>query len=119
MNEQHRQRSALVHGRKQALHESGRRFVDHQTVTHSKNEYARGEVHTNTVEGFFSIFKRGMIGVYQHCDEKHLHRYLTEFDYRYNHREGLGFSDWERTEATFPGIVGERLTYRRTHQVHV
>lgn len=95
----------------------GATFSDHQTVCHSKKEYARGEVNTNTVEGFFSIFKRGMIGVYQHCDEKHLHRYLAEFDYRYNHREGLGFSDWERTEASFYGIVGKRLTYRRTHQV--
>ena len=94
----------------------GTTFADHQTVCHSKKEYARGEVNTNTVEGFFSIFKRGMIGVYQHCDEKHLHRYLAEFDFRYNHREGLGFSDWERAEASFRGIVGKRLTYRRTHQ---
>ena len=97
----------------------GRVFAEHSTVNHTAKEYARGEVNTNTVEGVFSIFKRGMIGVYQHCDEKHLHRYLAEFDYRYNHREGLGFSDWERTEATFDGIVGRRLTYRRTHQAHV
>jgi len=93
----------------------GARFAEHKTVCHSKKEYARGEVNTNTVEGFFSIFKRGMIGVYQHCDEKHLHRYLAEFDFRYNHREGLGFTDWERAEASFRGIVGKRLTYRATH----
>ncbi|GAA0560175.1 hypothetical protein GCM10008942_05830 [Rhizomicrobium electricum] len=86
----------------------GASFAEHETVCHSKKESARGEVNTNTVEDFFSIFKRGMIGVYQHCDEKHLHRYLAEFDFRYNHREGLGFTDWERAEASFRGIVGKR-----------
>ena len=60
--------------------------ADHQTVNHGRGEYVRGDVHTNTVEGYFSIFKRGMKGVYQHCSEKHLHRYLSEFDFRYSNR---------------------------------
>jgi transposase-like protein len=90
-------------------------FADHQTVKHSIKEYARGEVHTNTIEGAFSIFKRGMKGVYQHCKEKHLHRYLAEFDFRYNHRVGLGFSDIDRTKAAIKGIEGKRLTYHQTH----
>ena len=62
-----------------------------ETVKHSAKEYARGDVHVNSAEGYFSIFKRGMRGVYQHCKEKHLHRYLAEFDFRYNHRTALGF----------------------------
>jgi transposase-like protein len=91
----------------------GANFSEHSTVNHSRKEYARGPVHTNTIEGFFGIFKRGMRGVYQHCDEKHLHRYLAEFDFRYNYREGLGFNDADRMNASIPGIVGKRLTYRR------
>lgn len=90
-------------------------FADHQTVRHSAKEYARDEVHANTVEGSFSIFKRGMRGVYQHCKEKHLHRYLAEFDFRYNHRVGLGYSDIDRTKAAIKGIEGKRLTYHQTH----
>jgi transposase-like protein len=87
---------------------------DHQTVVHSHNEYVRGDVHTNTIENYFSVFKRGMRGIYQHCSEKHLHRYLAEFDYRYNHREAIGYDDAARFDASIPGIVGKRLTYRRT-----
>ncbi len=68
----------------------GAEFKAHETVTHSHKEYVRGDVHTNTVEGVFSIFKRGMKGIYQHCSEKHLHRYLAEFDFRYNNRTALG-----------------------------
>jgi transposase-like protein len=90
-------------------------FADHQTVKHSGGEYAREEVHTNTVEGAFSIFKRGMRGVYQHCKEKHLHRYLSEFDFRYNYRVGLGFSDIDRTKAAIQGIAGKRLMYDQAH----
>lgn len=90
-------------------------FASHETVKHSRKEYARGEVHTNTIEGSFSIFKRGMRGVYQHCKEKHLHRYLAEFDFRYNHRVGLGYSDIDRTKAAIKGIEGKRLTYHQTH----
>jgi transposase-like protein len=90
----------------------GRDFTWHASVDHSKEEYVRGRVHTNTVEGYYSIFKRGMIGVYQHCSEKHLHRYLAEFDFRYSNRVRLGVDDVERTERAIKGIVGKRLTYR-------
>jgi hypothetical protein len=93
----------------------GKEFASHETVNHSKEEYVRGEAHTNTIEGVFSIFKRGMIGVYQHCGEQHLKRYLTEFDFRYNHRIALGVDDQERAAAALKGIEGRRLTYRRTH----
>jgi hypothetical protein len=84
-------------------------------VRHSRKEYARGDVHTNTVEGYFSIFKRGMRGVYQHCKEKHLHRYLAEFDFRYNHRIALGIGDGERAAQLVLGTAGKRLTYRQAH----
>ena len=76
-----------------------------------QDEWVRGTVYTNTVEGYFSLFKRGMRGVYQHCSEKHLHRYLAEFDFRYNARSALGVEDVERTERALKGIVGRRLTY--------
>ena len=69
----------------------GQEFAAHETVKHGDKEYARGDVTTNTVEGYFSIFKRGMRGVYQHCGEKHLHRYLAEYDFRYNPRSALGY----------------------------
>jgi transposase-like protein len=85
----------------------------HETVMHTANEYVRGEVTTNTVENYFSVFKRGMRGVYQHCAEKHLHRYLAEFDFRYNNRAALGVEDGERAANLAAGIVGKRLTYRR------
>lgn len=90
----------------------GREFADHQVVQHSANEYVRGDAHTNTIEGYFSIFKRGMKGVYQHCSERHLHRYLAEFDFRYNHRTANGVEDAERTTTALRGIVGKRLLYR-------
>lgn len=92
----------------------GKTLADHQTVQHTRDEYVRGDAHTNTVEGFYSIFKRGMKGVYQHCDERHLHRYLAEFDFRYSNRAKLGVSDRERADKALKGIVGKRLTYRRT-----
>jgi len=88
-------------------------FAQHETVKHSAKEYARGDVTTNTVEGYFSIFKRGMKGVYQHCDEKHLHRYLSEFDFRYNTRTKLGFNDSDRAALAVKGAAGKRLTYRQ------
>jgi transposase-like protein len=93
------------------------RFAQHEAVKHSADEYVRGDVTTNTVEGYFSIFKRGMKGVYQHCGEKHLHRYLSEFEYRYNTRTALGFNDLMRAEALVPGIKGKRLTYRRPNKI--
>jgi transposase-like protein len=88
-------------------------FAQHETVRHTAKEYVRGDVHTNTAEGYFSIFKRGMKGVYQHCREKHLHRYLAEFDHRYKYRVALGFSDIDRTYATIRGTAGKRLTYKQ------
>lgn len=90
-------------------------FGEHLTVRHSAGEYVRGDVHTNTIEGVFSIFKRGMKGIYQHCKEKHLHRYLAEYDFRYNTREKLGFNDTDRTLAAIRGAEGKRLTYRQPH----
>lgn len=87
----------------------------HETVRHSADEYVRGDVHSNSVEGFFSVFKRGMRGVYQKCDEKHLHRYLAEYDFRFNHRAALGVNDTERTDAAIAGTVGKRLTYHQTN----
>ena len=87
-------------------------FAKHQTVKHGAGEYARGDVTTNTVEGFFSVFKRGMKGTYQHCAEKHLHRYLAEFDFRYSNRSALGITDGERRTLAIKGAAGKRLTYR-------
>jgi transposase-like protein len=89
-----------------------RHFAAHAFTSHSAGEYVRGETHTNTVEGFYSVFKRGMKGVYQHCSERHLHRYIAEFDFRYNQRARLGFSDLARTDKALNGIIGKRLTYR-------
>ena len=91
----------------------GQNFARHEMVNHTKEEWARGDAHTNTIEGFFSIFKRGMKGVYQHCAEHHLHRYLAEFDFRYNTRKALGVEDLERAEIALNGVKGKRLTYRR------
>ncbi|HET7083148.1 MAG TPA: IS1595 family transposase [Rhizomicrobium sp.] len=92
--------------------------TEHHTVHHASKEYARGIVHTNTIEGFFSIFKRGMKGIYQHCSEKHLHRYLSEYDFRYNEREALGVNDEARAVKAIKGVVGKRLTYRTTGAAH-
>ena len=104
-------REATLYTDESALYRKMDQHVaEHDTVRHSAKEYARGPVHTNTVEGFFSIFKRGMGGVYQHCAEKNLHRYLAEFDFRYNTRE---LSDEERTVLAVRGGEGKRLTYRQ------
>lgn len=94
-----------------------RKFASHDRVDHSKKEYVRYEegrpaIHTNTVEGYFSVFKRGMRGTYQHCKEKHLHRYLAEFDFRYNARVALGVDDDQRAAKALQGVKGKRLTYR-------
>jgi transposase-like protein len=98
-------------------------YASHQTVRHKDEEYVRGNAHTNTIEGFFSIFKRGVIGTFHHISEQHLQRYLNEFDFRYNHRQTrtkvdgkwvlAGFTDAERTAALLKGISNKRLTYRR------
>lgn len=92
----------------------GKFFAAHGTTSHGRGEYVKADdpsVHSNTVEGYFSIFKRGMKGVYQHCGEQHLHRYLAEFEFRYNNREALGSNDRDRSTAALSGIVGKRLTY--------
>ena len=90
-------------------------FAGHSTVNHSIGEYVRcgGFIHTNTVEGYFSIFKRGVYGTYHHISPTHLKRYLGEFDFRYNERIALGVTDSMRFDRAIPGIVGKRLTYRR------
>jgi transposase-like protein len=93
-----------------------RHFAGHGTTNHSAGEYVDPEIpaiHSNTVEGYFSIFKRGMKGVYQHCGEQHLHRYLAEFEFRYNNREALGCNDGDRARNALQGAIGKRLTYRR------
>jgi transposase-like protein len=105
----HTDESRLYHG-------ADEYFESHETVKHSLKEYARGDVHVNSAEGFFGIFKRGMRGVYQHCSEKHLHRYLAEYDFRYNYRMALGVGDEGRATMALKVIVGKRLTYETTRQ---
>ncbi len=90
----------------------GTEFAAHHTVNHGAEEYVRGDAYTNTVEGVFSVFKRGMRGTYQHCGEKHLHRYLAEFYFRYKNRVALGVNDVERAENMLLSVVGKRLTYQ-------
>ena len=92
----------------------GREFAEHSAVHHYAKEYVRGDITTNSIEGAFSIFKRGMRGVYQHCSEKHLQRYLAEFEFRYSHREATGCNDEDRAAKMLAGIVGKRLTYQQT-----
>lgn len=91
----------------------GKEYAAHDFVKHGALEYVRGDVSTNTVEGYFSIFKRGMRGIYQHCSEKHLHRYCAEFAFRYTYRSAMGVDDRARAVEGLKGIVGKRLTYRR------
>jgi transposase-like protein len=110
--------SALMTDQAQHYRRIGKEFASHDAVDHGAGEYGRREgdtvITTNTVEGFFSIFKRGMKGVYQHCDEKHLHRYLAEFDFRYSNRIALGVDDVARSDRVLAAVVGKRLTYRPT-----
>jgi transposase-like protein len=92
-------------------------FAAHAFTRHGQGEYVSkidSTIHTNTIEGFFSIFKRGMKGVYQHCAHNHLNRYMAEFDFRYNNRKALGIEDHERAEKLLRGVVGKRLTYQTT-----
>jgi transposase-like protein len=88
------------------------KYAEHLTVNHSKDEYVRGDASTNAAENFFSVFKRGMTGIYQHCSSEHLHRYLSEFDFRFNNRSALGIEDVERADNLLRGITGKRLTYQ-------
>jgi transposase-like protein len=126
--------AALMTDEAKYYKEVGAEFASHDTVNHSKDEYVRywnevtdklrpdGKpvvettvITTNTVEGYYSIFKRGMKGIYQHCSEKHLHRYLSEFDFRYSNRIALGVNDGERADLAVKGAAGKRLTYRQTY----
>jgi transposase-like protein len=90
-------------------------FSAHSTVNHAIGEYARGPISTNTVEGYFSILKRGLIGTFHHIGTQHLKRYIGEFDFRYNNRTALGVTDAERADKMLKGIKGKRLTYKGTH----
>lgn len=96
----------------QYLH-AGKKFARHEMVDHGALEYVRGDAHSNTVENYFSILKRGIIGVYHHVSEAHLHRYLAEFDFRYSNREGCGIDDANRAELALQGFGGKRLTYQK------
>jgi len=103
---------ATIHTDEARYYSELKKDFTHETVSHKDDEYVRGNVTTNTIEGYFSIFKRGMKGVYQHCSEKHLHRYLAEFDFRYSNRVKLGVDDSLRADRALSGISGKRLTYR-------
>src|SRR3954447_3643687 len=112
-------KSKLMTDESRLYTEVGTEYARHGTVNHSAGEYVGfddPEKHTNTIEGYFSIFKRGMKGIYQHCGEQHLHRYLSEFEFRYNTRIALGMDDWDRAELAIKGAFGKRLTYRRPDQ---
>lgn len=115
----HTDGSKIYHG---LGHTAGHEAVDHNKAYVRKSKFnipgleAGPDVHTNTLEGFFSVFKRGMVGTYQHCGEQHLQRYLAEFDFRANHRIKLGYDDATRADVALQGITGKRLTYRRTNE---
>lgn len=108
------QATALMTDEASQYKKIGQEFKSHEVVRHSLDEYVRGDAHTNTIEGYFSIFKRGMKGIYQHCSEQHLKRYLCEFDFRYNER---GIEDSMRTNVALSGAVGKRLLYRDSSKV--
>jgi transposase-like protein len=113
-------RESRLHTDESSLYKRvGKEFAAHETVKHIDKEYVRGDVTTNTVEGYFSIFKRGMRGIYQHCAEKHLHRYLAEFDFRYNNRVRLGVHDGERAALAIKSASGKRLTYQQPHKAEL
>lgn len=87
-------------------------FKSHSTIKHSSTQYVRGNIHTNTVEGFFSLLKRGINGTFHHISKGHLHRYCSEFEFRYNTRTALGYTDGERASLLVKGAEGKRLTYK-------
>jgi transposase-like protein len=110
-------RKSRLHTDESKLYPSlGTEFAKHETINHAAGEYARGDVTTNSIEGFFGIFKRGITGVYQHCGEQHLQRYLDEFSFRYNNRIRLGVHDEQRAVIAAKGMDGKRLTYRRINE---
>jgi transposase-like protein len=102
-----------LHTDESQLYKAARHVMKHETVNHSRKEYARGDVTTNSVEGYFSVFERGIVGVYQHVSEQHLHRYLAEFDFRQNNRAKLGIDDATRANRILRGAENKRLTYRQ------
>jgi transposase-like protein len=108
-------KEAVVFTDEAAAYKSMHLHHEHQFVSHGIGEYGRGSIHTNTIEGYFSIFKRGMKGVYQHCSKDNLHRYLAEYDHRYNYRVKNGYNDDQRADMALLGVVGKRLTYQRPH----
>lgn len=114
LQEQIRAESRLMTDEAGQYFKIGKGFASHGVTRHSIGEYVRGDIHSNTVEGYFSILKRGLKGTYQHVSEKHLKRYLGEFDFRYNNRVKLGVNDTERAENALRGIEGKRLTYKPT-----
>jgi transposase-like protein len=113
LNKQVRQETAIMSDDSVHANQTGKGFKSHQTVRHGIGEYVRGDAHTNTIEGYFSILKRGIVGTYHHVSEQHLKRYLAEFDFRYNERMALGVDDTERATKALKGVVGKRLTYRQ------
>jgi transposase-like protein len=113
----HADRKSRLHTDESNLYpRTGEEFAKHETVHHSSGEYVRGDVHTNSAEGFFGLFKRGMAGVYHHCCEQHLQRYLDEFSFRYSTRSRLGVEDTQRAILSLRGSEGKRLTYRRINE---
>jgi hypothetical protein len=106
-------KSVLMTDEWRAYIRPGREFAGHETVNHHDEEWTRGSAGTQAVENFFSVFKRGMTGVYQQCSDQHLARYLHEFAFRYSHRSALGVEDAERTTRAIQGATGKRLTYRQ------
>lgn len=108
-------KSALMTDTAGGYHQIGKQFARHEMVDHGKDEYVRGDAYSNTVEGYFSILKRGIVGVFHSVSEAHLHRYLKEFDFRYSNRSGLGIEDTERAALALKGAEGKRLMYSQSH----
>jgi len=111
LNEQVFKDTAIISDQSAIYPRATKDYAGHATVNHSIHEYARGSVHTNTIEGYFSILKRGLTGIYQHWSSQHLERYLSEFDFRYTYREKNGFNDSQRADILLKGIEGKRITY--------
>jgi transposase-like protein len=115
LREQIAKKSRLMTDDTSVYNQVGKEFKSHEKVNHSAGEYVRGDVTTNTIESSFAILKRGLYGTFHSVSEKHLQRYATEFDFKWNHRVKLGFSDADRADAALKGIEGKRLTYRQPH----
>ena len=111
LNEQVFKDTAIITDQSSIYPRATKDYAGHATVNHSIHEYARGAIHTNTIEGYFSILKRGLTGIYQHWSSQHLKRYLSEYDFRYTYREKNGFNDMQRTNIALKGIEGKRITY--------